>query len=213
MMTENKPELKRPYFLTEIQSPEIDKIALALSKAQSNFEVASKNKDNPYYKSSFSDLSELIKSSRKYLTENSLSLSSMVYEDDNKYLIMQVTHSSGQFFRSIKILNPVKPDIQSFSAYLSYAQRILYSKLLCLSSSDDDGESERIALQENYKASQPPVTEKISSDQLKVLLQEIKNNETLIQGIKDAYKISCLSKIPKSEFNKVYNRLKELRNA
>ena len=203
-MTENKPD--RPNFLTQIQSEHVDKIALALAKAQGSFEVAIKNKDNPYYKSSFSDLTELIKSSRKHLTENSLSVSSMVYEDEKKYLIMQVTHASGQFFRTIKVLNPVKPDIQSFSAYLSYAERILYSKLLCLSSSDDDGEFDRIA----SEAAKPPVTEKIGSDQLKVLQGEIKNNETLIQGIKNAYKISSLSQIPKSDFNKVYARLKEL---
>lgn len=200
MMTENKPT-----FLTEIQSKDTDKIALALAKAQGSFEVAIKNKDNPYYKSSFSDLTELIKSSRKHLTDNSLSVSSMVYEDDKKYLIMQVTHSSGQFFRSIKVLTPMKPDIQSFAAYLSYAERILYSKLLCLSSSDDDGEFDRIA-SETLK----PVTQKISEDELKLILAEVKGNETLIQGIKDAYKITSLSMIPKSDFNKVYARLREL---
>lgn len=205
MMTENKPD--RPTFLTQLQSEQIDKIALALAKAQGSFEVAIKNKDNPYYKSSFSDLTELIKSSRKHLTDNSLSVSSMVYEDDKKYLIMQVSHASGQFFRTIKILNPVKPDIQSFSAYLSYAERILYSKLLCLSSSDDDGEFDRIASENNAKAS---VTQKISEDELKILLTEIKGNQKLIDGIKDAYKISSLSLIPKSDFNKVYQRLREL---
>ena len=97
----------------EWKSPQLDQLAAALAKAQSEMEGAKKESTNPFFKSSYADLHAVIKSSFPYLSKNGLSVS-----QGNEIIpgaicvTTTLMHSSGQWLRS-KIKVPLsKVDAQ-----------------------------------------------------------------------------------------------------
>ena len=61
----------------EIMSPTIGKLALALSKAQSEIEGAVKDRDNPFFKSKYAAMDSFIEVCREPLCKNELAISQM----------------------------------------------------------------------------------------------------------------------------------------
>ena len=90
------------------KSPEIDKLAGALAKAQSELEGAKKGSVNPFFKSGYADLHAVIMSSFPFLSKHGLSVS-----QGNEIIpgaicvTTTLLHSSGQWLRS-KIKLPLK---------------------------------------------------------------------------------------------------------
>ena len=61
-----------------MQSEQIDKLAVALSKAQAVMEAAAKNKRNPHFNSMYADLASIIEAVRKPLTDNGLAFTQTI---------------------------------------------------------------------------------------------------------------------------------------
>lgn len=142
-------------------SEHVDQLATALAKAQAEFNVARKDKHNPFFKSSYADFESIILATRPALTKYGLSVVQNVYHlGEGHYLITLLMHSSGQWLKSKAQHNPLKSDVQSLSSYNTYLKRMCYASLLCVatSDSDDDGNAAATGLDSqmlNYLNSLP----------------------------------------------------------
>ena len=128
----------------EWKSPEIDKLAEALAKAQSEMEGAKKESTNPFFKSSYADLHAVIKSSFPFLTKHGLSIS-QGNEIIPKAVCVTTTlmHSSGQWIRSKVKLPLAKVDAQGVGSAITYGRRYGLSSMVGIAQYDDDANSIR----------------------------------------------------------------------
>ena len=126
-----------PTFQT--QSSDINELAGALSLAQGDMNPARKGASNPFFKSKYADLAEVIEASRQPLSENDLSI--VQYADDG-YVVTQLMHSSGQWIRGRLRIQPKDNTPQGIGSALSYARRYSWQMLIGQASGeDDDGEA------------------------------------------------------------------------
>lgn len=125
----------------EISSIEIGKITEALSKAQGSIENALKDSKNPFYKSNYADLSSIMAATKIPLSQNNLSFSSSIVQDEGiNLLICTLSHSSGEWFRSYMPLMMAKQDMQQLGAAISYARRFCLAALCHVGVEENDGE-------------------------------------------------------------------------
>ena len=126
----------------EWKSPEIDKLAEALAKAQSEMEVAKKESTNPFFKSSYADLHAVIKSSFPHLSKHGLSVS-----QGNEMIMGAVCvtttlmHTSGQWIRSKVKLPLEKKNAQGVGSAITYGRRYGLSAIVGIAQYDDDAQS------------------------------------------------------------------------
>ena len=134
-------------FFPEQMSEFVNSIAEALSKAQGEMSFAKKEGINPFHKSKYALLEDIVEASKEPMHKHGLSLTQMPTLIDGQFVLVSLLlHSSGQWFRSIYPINPEKKDNQSLGMAISYAKRYAWMALLGMGVSDkldDDGEGER----------------------------------------------------------------------
>ena len=128
----------------EWKSPEIDKLAGALAKAQSELEGAKKESTNPFFKSSYADLHAVIKSAFPHLSKHGLSVSQGNEIVPGAVCVTTtLMHSSGQWLRSKVKLPLSKVDAQGVGAAITYGRRYGLSAIVGIAQYDDDANSIR----------------------------------------------------------------------
>tara|TARA_Y100001963_G_scaffold36471_1_gene50888 strand:+ start:129 stop:644 length:516 start_codon:yes stop_codon:yes gene_type:complete len=128
----------------EWKSPEIDKLAAALAKAQSELEGAKKESTNPYFKSNYADLHAVIKSAFPSLSKYGLSVSQGNEIIPNAICVTTtLMHESGQWLRSKVKLPLPKVDAQGVGAAITYGRRYGLSAIVGIAQYDDDANSIR----------------------------------------------------------------------
>ena len=135
----------------EWKSNKIDKLAAALSKAQSEIKGAKKNSVNPFFKSDYADLDTVIKSCFPQLTANGLSIiqGNDTCDKGSFYVTTMLLHESGQWIKS-KLKMPItKKDAQGVGATITYARRFALSAMVGIAQTDDDGNSIQIQGDDN----------------------------------------------------------------
>ena len=207
------------------ESAECNELATALSKAQSEFKVAEKNKNNPFFKSNYADFQSIVAASRPALTKNNLCVIQKIIVTDSQeqQIVTKLFHSSGQWIQSVSRITPMKTDVQSFSSYITYLKRITYAALIGVvaGDEDDDGEaavsSTRSMPYKSYTSSSSSYTkhdeiEKISQDQLEELKYELKDYSDITEMVLDGLKIKNLSEMPKNKYMQSSQRIREIKN-
>lgn len=122
------------------QSDNIGKIALALSKAQAKMTAAKRTAKNPFFNSSYADLSDVWDAVREPLAEQELAAIQTPVEDTRgTAIITTLAHSSGEWFRSKLYIVPKARDAQSVGSAITYARRYALSAITGVASDDDDG--------------------------------------------------------------------------
>lgn len=131
-------------------SEQINELAAALAKAQGQMKAAKKSEDNPYFRSKYADLANVVENERKALADNGLSvvqgLSATVHNQTGDFQCVTVTtrllHSSGQWLEDCCMAVPKDFGAQSVGALCSYLRR--YGRMAITGSTaegeDDDGE-------------------------------------------------------------------------
>ena len=124
---------------------ELDKIAKALSKCQSELKPVLKTKTNPFFKSTYADLDACWETAREPLTANGLSVTQTFNYTDQGQPILETTllHDSGQrIISKLPISCPNINDPQKLGATITYYRRYTLGAILGLSpDEDDDGNS------------------------------------------------------------------------
>ena len=124
----------------EWKSPEIDKLAEALAKAQSEMEGAKKESTNPFFKSNYADLHAVIKSAFPHLSKYGLSVSQGNEIIQGAVCVTTtLLHSSGQWIRSWISIPVEKLNAQQIGSATTYGRRYGLAAMVGLAQVDDDG--------------------------------------------------------------------------
>ncbi len=121
-------------------SPEIDKIATALAKAQGDLENASKSATNPHFKSKYADLAAVMEACRKPLSANEIAIIQCPSANETEIgMVTMLVHASGQFFASRLSMVPRDNSPQSAGSAITYARRYSLMAMAGIAPEDDDG--------------------------------------------------------------------------
>lgn len=206
------------------QSDELNELATALAKAQSEIEVAGRKETNPFFKSKYADLAELIKVSRPSLTKNGLAVMQQITTDLDAmtWLHTLLVHTSGQWIESRMRIIPTKNDPQSFGSCVTYSRRQCYGALLSIAVADEDDDAEAAmydqrqvmakgtALNTRYNPKEN-TNEVIVKEQREELEYELTNYPDIQEMILDGFKIRSLADMPKSKFMAAITRVREIK--
>ena len=145
-----------------MQSNEIDELASALVAAQAEFSAVPKGSVNPFFKSKYAALPDVVASAGPVLAKHGLAVSQHITTNDQgaDMLITYVLHSSGQFIAHGMILHLPKSDPQGQGSAVTYARRYSYMSALGLVADEDD---------DGNKASQPKQAPKVKDYNLDIM--------------------------------------------
>lgn len=148
------------------RSGELNELAAALSKAQSEFAPIKKENSNPFFKSKYADLSTVIEAVSKTLGKHGLSFTQLPSFLDGKVIVTTVLmHSSGQWMSSELAMPLAKSDAQGVGSAITYARRYaLQSALGVAAEDDDDGNA---AVSKPYEKEHEKVIQKAEKQKVK----------------------------------------------
>jgi len=152
-----------------MQSNEINELAMALVSAQAEFSAVPKGSTNPFFKSKYAALPDVVASASPVLAKHGLAVSQHIATGMNgsDILVTYLIHTSGQYIAHDMTLHMVKDDPQAQGSAVTYARRYAYMSVLGLvADDDDDGNSASKA-----KATAKP-QEKSSLDVMRDLLSK-----------------------------------------
>jgi hypothetical protein len=145
------------------KSESIKELANALTKAQSQMTGASKTASNPFFKSKYANLEEVINTVKVPFAEVGLSFVQFpISEDGFAGVETVIIHSSGEFISNSFMLKCAKNDPQGMGSAITYARRYGLQSACGIPSEDDDGN-------EASKPSKPKKPEMTKADAVALL--------------------------------------------
>lgn len=205
------------------KSIETKDLYAALAKAQAEIQNASLNASNPYFKTRYTDLAEIVRVSRPALTKHGLSVTQQIISDDSgaNTLITTLAHSSGQYVESSVRILPPKSDVQTLGSYISYLRRYSLASLICVVSSDEDDDAETVLADQRallakgpainaYKPKEQPY-EAITKEQLIELELELADVPDLAEEIMEKLQIQSLADMRKTNYSSAIRRIREIK--
>ena len=122
-------------------SENINELAEALCKAQAEMGAAVKGAENPFFKSKYADLGEVVRAIKQPFANHGLSYTQFpVREGESAGVVTMLMHKSGQYIRDVYTLPLAKFDSQAVGSCLSYARRYALQSIAGIpTGSDDDG--------------------------------------------------------------------------
>jgi len=143
-----KQPVKKYIDVDQTMTPELGKLALALSKAQGAITGALKDSTNPFFKSNYADLGNVLAACREPLSKNELAVIQTTEPSDTGVtVITTLIHSSGQWIRGRLHMRPTKPDPQGVGSVLTYCRRYSYAAIVGVAQVDDDANHASVAAQ------------------------------------------------------------------
>lgn len=123
-------------------SEAINELASALCAAQSQMGGAVKDSANPFFKSSYADLTSVIKAIKQPFSDNGLSYTQFPVSNENGVGVStRLMHVSGQWLEMEYTLPTVKKDPQASGSAITYARRYALQSIAGIPTADDDAES------------------------------------------------------------------------
>lgn len=109
----------------------------AIADLQNDITKITKNTDNPYYKSKYSDLSAIYEEIKPKIKEHGFLLLQRVVGNVLKTELIHI--ESGKKVESEMDLLTAKPDMQQLGSAITYARRYSILSILNIETEDDDG--------------------------------------------------------------------------
>jgi len=190
------------------KSDEIKDLATALAAAQGELENASKNAQNPHFRSKYADLAEIINCIRPVFSKHGLAtMQCPSFSDGVASVETVLMHKSGQWMSS-NVSAPVgKQDAQGVGSAITYLRRYSLAAVANLAQEDDDANTAV------GRGKQRTEVETISKDQiadLEALAQEVGADIEKFTGF---LKIRKLDDLPKSQYQAAVKALEHKRSA
>jgi len=121
-------------------SESIKEIAIAMCEFQKKIGVIKKTSENPFFKSKYANLSDILSAVQEPLAE--VGLSFVQFPSGSYGLETMLMHISGEWIRESYIMTPVKNDPQGAGSVITYQRRYALGAILGLNiDEDDDGNS------------------------------------------------------------------------
>ncbi len=120
---------------------EIKNIASALLEVQREIKNPSNTATNPFFKSKYAPLPDILNCIRPILTKNGILLiqNTGSNEAGDVYIQTKLIHTSGEIIETDKLLlKPDKNTAQGIGSAITYGRRYQLTALLGISSEDDD---------------------------------------------------------------------------
>lgn len=124
-----------------MQTDTINELAEALAKAQGEIQGATKDTDNPFFKSKYADLAAVWDACRSPLSKNGLSVVQQPRAFESQLrLVTRLMHSSGQWIEDEGFpLLLTKQDMQGLGSATTYARRYGLMAAVGIAPEEDDG--------------------------------------------------------------------------
>lgn len=158
------------------RSEQINELIKALAQFHSEVEQPKKDADNPFFKSKYVPLENIISVTEKPLAKYGLAVMQWATTDideDRKLLVniyTSLAHSSGQYIDYDPLtLYPQKADPQGIGSTITYGKRYAYSSILGIASDVDDDGNEASGLVEKQNSTSKPTAKKATAEQVKLL--------------------------------------------
>ena len=124
------------------KSESIENLAKALVEVQKTELFALTDKDNPFFKSKYADLSSVWTAARHPLTANGLAVIQTMDIADNGVIIeTTLIHTSGEYVSGRLLIAPEKKTPQGVGSAITYGRRYGLSAIIGISPEDDDAEN------------------------------------------------------------------------
>lgn len=131
-------------------SESLTKLAAALAKAQGEMENAAKSSDNPFFRSKYADLAEIINTARPVLAKHGLSIVQVPGFDGSTVTLENILlHESGEWISgtagapmpvmTTKDGRELPPSPQGIGSAVTYLRRYSMAALCMIAQEDDDG--------------------------------------------------------------------------
>lgn len=183
------------------QSESINKLAMALVKAQSEMGGAVKDAKNPFFKSNYADLTSVIKTIKEPFANNGLAYVQFPVSGEHCVgVTTRLIHESGEWLEQEYFLPLVKADPQSAGSAITYARRYCLSAMVGIPTVDDDAESAMIRV------------DKIDKDTIDIITGLIEQTESDIEKFLKAFNVASINKMTMTQAEKAMAML-ERKNA
>ena len=125
------------------KSDSITKLAAALAKAQGEMKHASKDSNNPHFKSKYADMAAVVEATREPFAKHGLSCvqGNDIAEGNGVIIETMLMHESGEWLLSRLLVPVTKWDAQGIGSAMTYGRRYSLMAMAGLAADDDDGES------------------------------------------------------------------------
>lgn len=181
-------------------SESVAKIQAALIKAQSQMTGAVKDSSNPFFKSSYADLTSVIKAIKESWADNKIGFTQFpISTDQGVGVRTRLMHDSGEWIEDEFVLPLPKYDPQSAGSAITYARRYALQSIAGIPAVDDDAE---LAMNRHVADTAITVTEFAA---MKKLLDETKSD---IAGFCKAFQCDKPENIMKSRYDNAMATLK-----
>jgi hypothetical protein len=116
------------------------KLITALLLAEKEFKAVKKTSENPYFKSKYADLNEILDAVKPALNKNGLLITQLVKNDAEKISVETILfHNSGEYLNTESSFYIKGIDIQKVGGAITYLRRYALQAMLNLAAEDDDG--------------------------------------------------------------------------
>lgn len=184
------------------KSESIVELAKALSLFQGEVKQPLKDKANPFFKSKYVPLENVVEAITEIAPKHGLSFIQYPINQDNKVGVVTVLmHSSGEYIQTEPIFTtPAKNDAQATGSVITYLKRYSLSAVFGITSDEDDDGNSASTVDNKQKPSNNGGVEKLSAAQLKMITGKVAelskiNNESPNITYKNATKELGINKM------------------
>lgn len=122
------------------KSESIKNIAIAMCKAQAEMGSAKKAENNPFFKTKYADLKEVIKAVKDPFANNGLSYVQFPIEENGRIGVETILmHESGEYLSHSFTVQLSKQDAQGAGSAITYCRRYGLQAIAGIPAEDDDG--------------------------------------------------------------------------
>jgi hypothetical protein len=175
------------------KSESIAKLAPALVAAQSEMTGAKKSANNPFFKSKYANLEEVINVVKSAFASHGLSFIQFpVSSEEHAGVETIILHESGEFISNQFLLKCAKSDPQGMGSAITYARRYGLQSAVGIPSEDDDGNAASAPEPKQTKAqavallAAASTLDELSAAWVKISVDNKKNDDVI--GLKNARK-------------------------
>ena len=185
----------------------MNKLFAAMAKAFPEIEGATKDSNNPAFKSKYADLSSVSEAIKPALINHGLFYVQLTHEQQGGVCIeTQVCHESGEQMSFGKLFVPAgKQDAQGYGSALTYARRYSLMTAFGVCPEDDDGN----AASKPTPARAEAPADRINEEQLATLQTLTSQAGTDLKNLCTFYKIGSLPELPATAYDALVKKLKK----
>ncbi len=135
------------------QSEEIGELVAALAKAQGEMKPAAKSSSNPFFGTSYADLSAIVDAARGPLARHGLAVIQTTERDGT--VTTMLAHASGQWIRGELRLRSDKDTPQAIGSAITYARRYAFAAIVGVVAEGEDDDAEHAEGRTSSRANPP----------------------------------------------------------